>query len=142
MASRTGGRCRPAPAIVVAALALFVGSTLPLPARHAPEFGPFGPDKVLHLVGHAGFAAALLDGYGGDRPGVRAGVAVVVVSTTYGVGTELLQEVVPGRQFERGDVLAGLAGSVLGVACWHRLAAPSRRRGATVGTRPDAARHD
>jgi VanZ family protein len=49
----------------------------------------------------------------------RTAVGAVVVSSAYGVGTELLQERIPGREFEWGDLLAGVLGSVGGVLCWY-----------------------
>ena len=49
----------------------------------------------------------------------RTALAAVVVSSAYGVGTELLQEWIPGREFEWGDLLAGVLGSVGGVLCWY-----------------------
>lgn len=108
----------------LAALFLLVGSAIPLPPRHNPEFGPYGPDKFLHAVGHAAFAAALAaalhDGSGG-----RVASAAVVASTAYGLSTELLQESIPGREFERADVVAGFLGSVVGGVGWRRLAAGS-----------------
>lgn len=58
---------------------------------------------------------------GDDRP--VATVAAVVASTLFGVVTELLQESVPGREFERGDVVAGFVGSALGVVGWRIQAA-------------------
>lgn len=107
-------------------VALFAGSAVPLPPRHNPDFGPYGPDKFLHLAGHAGFAAALAAALGADSPDVRAALVAVGLSTAYGVSTELLQKVIPGREFERGDVVAGLVGSVLGVVAWRCLRPASR----------------
>lgn len=112
--------------VAVGALLLLAGSALPLPPRHNPDFGPYGPDRFLHLVGHAGFAAALVAALEDGHPSIRAAVVAVASSTVYGVGTELLQQAVPGREFERGDVAAGFVGSLLGVAAWRRLASGSR----------------
>lgn len=100
---------------------LLVGSAVPLPTPR-PAFGPLGPDKLLHLLGHAWLAAALagaLDADGG--PTRRGAVLAVALSTGYGVCTERLQDVVPGREFERADVLAGMLGSLVGVALRHRV---------------------
>lgn len=111
--------------VAVSACLLLVGSAIPLPSRHNPDFGAFGPDKLLHALGHLGFAATLVGVLDGEEAGprVRTAALVVVVSTGYGVCTELLQESVPGRQFERGDVVAGLIGSVAGVALARRQGA-------------------
>ncbi len=104
--------------VTASALLLLVGSLLPLPNRFNPDFGPYGPDKALHLLGHLGLAAALAATLEDDGPSHRPALAAVVISTVFGVSTELLQEAVPGRQFERGDVTAGLVGSLAGVLAW------------------------
>jgi VanZ family protein len=105
----------------VAAIALLVGSALPLPARHNPDFGLFGPDKALHATGHMALTATLLSAVetSGEGSTIRAVLAAIIVSSVYGVGTELLQKRVPGREFESGDLLAGLLGSVCGALCWY-----------------------
>ncbi|EMA05173.1 hypothetical protein C439_00200 [Haloferax mediterranei ATCC 33500] len=100
---------------------MLVGSLIPLPPRHNPDFGAYGPDKLLHLLGHAGFAAALVAAFDDTEPPFRGALTAVVVSTAYGVGTELLQEVIPGREFERGDVMASLVGSIIGAFGWLLL---------------------
>ena len=103
-------------AVAVVAVVLLVGSVIPSPFRRRPEFSRFGPDKLFHLLGHAGFAAVLADALASGRLGDReAAVLSVGVSTGYGVVTGRLQEWVPGRAPERADLLAGLLGSVLGV---------------------------
>ncbi|HKJ59563.1 MAG TPA: VanZ family protein [Halobacteriales archaeon] len=120
MSARSRRRHRRWRGTAATALLLLVGSAVPLPPRHNPDFGPFGPDKFLHLVGHAGFATALAAALGDGSSG-RVAVATVVASTAYGLSTELLQESIPGREFERADVVAGLFGSILGVFGWRRL---------------------
>jgi VanZ family protein len=108
-------------AVSVPAGLLLVGSAVPLPVDRNPDFGPLGPDKFLHLVGHAWLTAALvraIDADGHD-PG-RAAALAVVLSVGYGLATERLQEAVPGREFEWPDVVAGLLGSVLGVLAGRR----------------------
>lgn len=103
---------------------LLAGSAMPLPDSPRPRFGRFGPDKLLHLLGHAGFAAALDAALVEENAGRRSLLIAVGVSTLYGLGTELLQERVPGREFERDDVLAGAVGAVLGAVGYHRRAGP------------------
>ena len=127
MCDGSGEGRRRAGSVAVAALLLLVGSAVPLPPRYNPDFGPFGPDKLLHLLGHAGLAAALVAACDEGSPARRVALAVGL-STVYGVGTELLQEAIPGREFERGDVVAGLIGSVVGAVARRRLAPGSRLR--------------
>lgn len=112
--------------VIVSAFLLLVGSSLPLPPRYNPDFGLYGPDKLLHLLGHAGLAAALVAALADDGSSLRVAVTAVVSSTVYGIGTELLQEVIPGREFERGDVIAGFVGSLIGVISWHHFTPTNR----------------
>lgn len=106
---------------LVAAIVLLVGSAVPLPARHNPDFGLFGPDKALHATGHMALTATLLSAVETRDEGstIHAVLAAIIVSSVYGVGTELLQERVPGREFEPGDLLASILGSVCGALCWY-----------------------
>lgn len=98
------------------AAVLFLASAVPLPDSGRSRFGSCGPDKLLHLLGHAAFARSLATTLGGEQPGFRARVTAVAVSSGFGLFTELLQTGVPGRRYERGDVLACAVGSVVGVA--------------------------
>lgn len=103
----------------VVAVVLFVGAVVPVPFARHPEFRWFGPDKLLHLLGHGGFAAATADALGGGRSGPRrTGVLAVPLSVGYALLLARLQERVPGREPERADLAASLLGSVLGVAGW------------------------
>jgi VanZ family protein len=105
-----------------------VAALLPSPLPRHPEFDRFGPDKLLHLLGHGWHAFVLADALGGGRLEDReAALVAVVVSTGYGVLTGLLQNHVPGRAFERADVVAGFLGSVLAVAGWLRTTDASGR---------------
>ena len=102
--------------VVGAALVLLVGSLVPSPLGRHPEFGTFGPDKFLHLLGHAGLTAALADALVAGRLDDReAAVVSVGLVTGYGLLIGRLQTRVPGRAPERADTAAGLVGSVLGV---------------------------
>lgn len=47
--------------VVAVAIVLFVAQVLPSPFRRHPAFRRFGPDKLLHFLGYAGFAMALAD---------------------------------------------------------------------------------
>ncbi len=108
---------------LVAAIALLVGSSVPLPASHNPDFGLCGPDKTLHATGHLALTAALISTIEGRNGGstVHAILAATFISSAYGVGTELLQERIPGRNFESGDLLAGVFGSICGVLWWYQV---------------------
>ena len=118
MSRRVVGACIRWVFVAASALLLLVGSLIPLPTRYNPDFGPYGPDKALHLLGHLGLAAALAAALEDDGPSRHTALAAVAISTVFGVSTELLQEAVPGREFERGDVNAGLVGSLAGVLAW------------------------
>jgi VanZ family protein len=106
------------------ALVLLVGSLLPSPFRRRPAFSTVGPDKLLHFVGHAVFAAVLADALATDRfDDPESVVLAVCLSTGYGVAIGRLQEWVPGRAPERADLIAGMLGSAAGAAGWQQLTA-------------------
>lgn len=113
----TGPRWR----AVAATVALLVAAVVPSPFRRRPEWEWVGPDKLLHLVGYAGYAVVLADALGAGRySDGQAAVLAVCLSTVHSLVTGRLQRWVPGRGFELADVLAGLLGSLLGVAVRHR----------------------
>lgn len=102
--------------VAVSALLLLLGSLVPSPLRRHTCFGTFGPDKLLHLLGHAGFTTVLADALAVEDFRDRdAAVIAIVVSTSYGLLIGRLQTRVPGREPERADTVAGVFGSVLGV---------------------------
>lgn len=106
--------------VAAVTVALTVGSLVPSPFERHPEWRWVGPDKALHLVGHAAYATALADAFGAGRHSDRtAAVLAVVVSTAHSLVVGRLQERVPGRGFELADVLAGLLGATLAVARWR-----------------------
>lgn len=101
------------------ALVLLVASVLPSPLRRHPEFSRFGPDKFLHLLGHAWLTVTLVDAFATDRLDVGpAAVVAVVCSLLHALVTGFLQQYVPGRVPERADLVAGFIGSVVGVLGW------------------------
>jgi VanZ family protein len=116
--------------VALGAAALLVGSVLPVPFGRHPEFRWFGPDKLLHLLGHGGFAAVAAGALGAGRFGPRsAAVLAVPLSTGYAVLLGRLQERVPGREPEPADLVASTVGSVLGVAVWLRRSEAAVRSG-------------
>lgn len=46
-------------AVDLVALVLLLAQLVPSPLRRHPAFGRVGPDKLPHLLGHAGLAAVL-----------------------------------------------------------------------------------
>jgi VanZ family protein len=105
--------------VCLLAAALLVGSVVPIPFGRHPEFRWVGPDKLLHLLGHGGFAASVARALEGARLGPhRAGVVAVCLSAGYALLLGRLQERVPGREPERADLAASVLGSALGVAAW------------------------
>jgi VanZ family protein len=110
---------------LVAAL-LLVGSLVPVPLGRRPGFGRVGPDKLLHLVGYAGLAAALA-GALEEEGWAGAGPLAVGLATGYGLVVGRLQRRVPGREDEPADQVAGALGAVLGVAVRAARSGPSRR---------------
>lgn len=106
------------PALVSATL-LLVGSATPLPERYNPDLGFYGPDKLLHLIGHAGLVALLGTALSEDERTIGHAYRAIALSAGFGLAIEVLQESVPGREFEFGDVVAGLLGSVIGLVAYR-----------------------
>lgn len=96
------------------AVGLLLAALVPGPSER-PQSPPVGLDKLGHGVGHAVYAYSLLQALEPDTG--RGSVPLVLgLSVGYSVLLERLQEHVPGRQFETGDVVASLVGSVVGVS--------------------------
>lgn len=113
----------PATLLVVASLALLVGSLIPFPAPDAGGVvlaGPFGvgADKWVHAAGYA-VVAGLAAATRGPRRGLLALVAVIAVVAAVGVGVEVVQSVVPGRTTSTADAVANTVGAAVGVVCWR-----------------------
>lgn len=109
--------------VIAVAVVLFLAQVIPSPFRRHPSFSRFGPDKVLHFVGYAGFGAvlaeALAEGHLDDREAVYWAVGITAI---YSAAISELQHVVPGRVPERADFVAGFLGSNLGALGWRWLA--------------------
>lgn len=107
-------------AALLATVGLFVAAVVPSPFDRRPEWDRYGPDKYLHLVGHAGYTVTLADALCAGRWGRRDAAALAVgLSTAQSLLAGRLQERVPGRAFEVEDVVAGLVGAVLAASGWY-----------------------
>lgn len=113
----TGARWRRA---VAATAALLVAAVVPSPLQRHESWAWLGPDKLLHIVGHAGYAVVLADALGAGRySDGQAAVIAVCLSTVHSLVTGRLQRWVPGRGFELADVVAGLLGAALAAGGWY-----------------------
>jgi VanZ family protein len=79
--------------------------------------GMLGFDKAAHLAAYAALAAALALWYSREqwqaRP-FRRLVLIVALSAVYGIGDEIHQYFVPGRDCSLWDWIADVLGAVLG----------------------------
>lgn len=76
-------------------------------------------DKHMHFAAYAGLAAVTLRALAKARwkqVTVGAVCGAILISTLYGVSDEYHQLYVPGRSFDRLDMIADAIGSVLGAA--------------------------
>ena len=95
------------------------------PAGDVPAAPP-GVDKLVHLLLFAALAGT------GRWAGIRPSVLAVGL-TAYAALSEVLQAVTPlARSGSVADLLADLAGVVLGIAGWH--VGPALRRGTAPGS--------
>ena len=114
--------------IVVLAVAILVASVVPVPAA-TPQTDPTGSvdtTTLLHIVGYAtlaagGVIAVAREGWPGRRRSrrveIRAVAGVVALVALFGVGTELLQALIPWRTFAVAEIgLNAASGAVGGLA--------------------------
>jgi len=105
--------------VAVLSAVLLVGGLIPVPFERRPAFSRFGPDKLLHLLGHGAFSVVLADALAADgRSDGESAAVAAATSAGYGLLIGLLQRRVPGRVPEHADVVAGVIGSVLAAAWW------------------------
>lgn len=129
-------------AVLAATVGLLVASVVPSPLERRSEWRRVGPDKLLHFVGHAGYAYLLATALDPDRE--RSGTAAagaLCLSTGHSVLAGFLQERVPGRAFERADVAWGLAGAALAALAWHREDAHDTTRARSSAERSSDSPH-
>jgi VanZ family protein len=108
-------------AVLAATVGLLAASVVPSPLERRSDWRWVGPDKLLHFVGHAGYAWLLATAL--DSDGEHVGTAAVLslcLSTAHSILSGRLQERVPGRAFERADVVWAFAGSTVAAISWYR----------------------
>lgn len=101
------------------AVALLVGSLLPVPTGDSGPVVPVGPaDLLAHFLGYAALGASLVyatDSEAERDSGWRTLLGLIVIVTLYGAGVELLQGLRPTRAFSVADILANGLGGIVGV---------------------------
>jgi VanZ family protein len=96
-------------------LLIFFGTHIPssaLPNLH-------WSDKILHLLAFAGLA--FLMAWAIPKNGLawwRHLLSVVGITFVYSCLDELTQQFIPGRQCDIGDVVADMAGTLVGLVCY------------------------
>ena len=86
-------------------MAITIGSLVPLPPLHAGQ----GSDKVLHFSAYGLLAVLALV----QRKSYRTALMVVIAIVLLGAMIEFLQPFA-GRQREAADLMANVAGTVIG----------------------------
>ncbi len=120
--------------VMALCVAIFVQSGLP-----SPDLGPSFPlkDKVLHMAAYGVLAALCFRAcrvtWADRLSPVQLLLVSVFFATLYGLSDELHQAFIPTRQADGYDLLADVAGSILGaMACLQAtlrqgLTGPKRR---------------
>ncbi len=110
-------------AAVAVAVALVGGSLVP-GGGAVPAGDPLavGADKWLHAAGYAVLTATVayaLVGADGDRHRtVTVALVALAVAVALGAVVELAQTAVPGRGFDRADLLANAVGAATAAVLW------------------------
>ncbi|KTG09120.1 hypothetical protein AUR64_15090 [Haloprofundus marisrubri] len=105
--------------VLLVAGSVFVASVITPPGDGVPTLGPFGlvgADKWLHAAAYAGVAASLSHALATRTR--RAAVGGFLGGAVYGFCIELVQALVPARQFDLLDAAANALGAGVGVGMW------------------------
>ncbi len=107
--------------VVVIAIAILVGSVVPIPDAVGRPVGPVGLDSWLHALGFGCLAATVLFAL---EPSSRLTLRFLLLVTGavigYGVAIELIQVALPYRRFAVVDIAADAAGAVVVAGWWRR----------------------
>ena len=87
-----------------------------IPGRSFPTAQIFTYDKVIHLVEYAGFAIVLIMAL----PDVSNIWIVAAVAALFGMGDELYQSLIPGRDASLADWIADSMGILISVFAYQR----------------------
>lgn len=83
---------------------------------------PPGTDKPWHAIGYFFCAVVVVRAVAGGLPrriDARRGGLAIAIAVAYAVSDEIHQTVVPGRSWERADLIADTIGVCAGAAaCW------------------------
>ena len=101
---------------------LSILTVLLIPGKHLPSSG-VGFDKVAHFVIFSGFSGLWMVALGDKLRG--AAFYVFVLGISYGIATEIAQELLPGgRHGDLWDATANTAGILIGIfafVIWRRI---------------------
>lgn len=75
-------------------------------------------DKILHACGYAALAFTSAEALAVLRWGPSPPFAALIYAGAHGATLEALQSAAPRRRAEWGDLLADVAGAILGVTGW------------------------
>ena len=117
--------------VATLAVVILVASVVPVPDA-TPQTGPtmgVGTTTLLHIAGYAtlvagGVIAVARDGWPGRRRsrrvGIRAVADVIALVALFGVGTELLQALIPWRTFAVAEIGLNATSAAVGglAAMW------------------------
>ena len=98
-------------AIIAFGYAAVIVALSSIPGTNYPAAEIFTYDKVIHIVEYAGFSFILARA----RPDNASLMATALFASLFGMGDELYQMMVPGRDSSLLDWIADSAGALAGV---------------------------